>query len=90
MNAGIQIKIDGSEKNRESMMSSPAIKSTKLRTSPVMANKPLVSKRIAIVKKSGLKGGRPKIKVRNIIAATKSIPPRIFNRTMEIAGKKRI
>ena len=67
----------------------PEIKSTKLRISPVRAKSPLTIRIIATARKIGLNGSIPKIRVRNRIAPTMSIPPSIFTNTIEIAGKRR-
>ncbi len=68
--------------NKEKIKIIAENKSTMLRTSPVIMNKPFTNKRNAEKRISGMKGERPNINDKKVMAAIISIAPRIFTNTI--------
>ena len=81
---GIQRSIDGRAKNIESIRTIEENKSTTLRTSPVMINSPFTKSKPAANNAMGKITFTPKISIKNITAAAKSIAPSIFTKTIII------
>lgn len=57
-----------------------------LKTSPVKTNKPFRKRRPAQNKRYCVKGANPKVSIRKANAEARSIPPRIFTKTMVLVN----
>lgn len=81
--AGIHNNIAGRVKNIEITKSNAENKSITLKTSPVKTKRPLTKSRPAVNNKNCEATLKPKINIKNAIAAARSIPPKTLTSTIK-------